>query len=258
MSKATKAKNVAIAQPPVKEEPPTQPHLVITESVASDFMKEINATLPEAMPPKQNEFIEKLVNAVKAPKDVAANPAKPAKAVAPPKAPKPVEDPAEKANLIAKITLNANSFESLLQDFLKPSKAAYLEALPKKSVAELTILLKTLEHTRAVGNSTNQMKHLVFLGASAVEIASQRVGMRTQGYAQALRAQEDEIRMILQEIAIERADTLTKYQRPEIRLALILSTTLLAMDNNNRLKELQAATGSQKISQDAEATYKDL
>lgn len=246
-----KAKAEPPALPVIKEEPiqlPVEkPHLVITETVATDFMKEINgAALPEPLPPKQNAFIDKLVKAVK------------------PKAERALEkkdDPAQatqKAALIAKISLNVNSFEPLLRDFIQPDKTRYLDALPKRSLAELEIAFKTLEHARIVGNATNQLKHIVFIGASAVEVFTQRMGLRSEGYAQALRAQETELKMILHEIAMERAETLEKYQRPEIRLALLLSTTLLSLDTANRSKELEEATAKEKISAQVEEQYRDL
>ena len=231
--------------------PIINPTLVISEATATDFMKEINGTGVAIDNPKQEAFINSLVKAAKKPR------VKKEKAEKPSPEKDKTESAAEKASLIAKITLNVNAFESLLRDFIQPSREAYLAALPKKSVAELEIVFKTLEHSRVVGNATNQLKHLLFLGASAVEMATQSVGLKTQGYAQALRAQETEIRMILQEIAIERAETMEKYQRPEVRLAVILTSTLMAMDNANRLRDLNVKADV-TIQPAINEQYKDL
>lgn len=230
------------------------PNLVISEATASEFMKEITG-VPIDVTPKQNAFLDKLV------KDVTKPPRPPRtktvvreeKAVA-----KPSDEPSSKAALISKISINVNSFMPLLRDYVKPSKEEFLHALPKKTVADLEILLKTLEHARTVGNAANQLKHLVFIGATAVEVASKRFGMRSEGYAQALQAQEDEIKMILQEIAMERVESFTKFQRPEVRLAVLLSTTLLSLDNANRLADLRKETDSQKVAPLVEEQYRDL
>jgi hypothetical protein len=248
----------------VKEEPIEMPvekaGLVISDAVAADFMKEVNG-VQETLLPKQNAFVESLV------KDI-QKATKPRPSRAKPKEPKePSEshaskmepdDSTKKAAHIAKITMNANAFEPLLKDYLKPTKEAYLAALPKRSSSELELMLKSLEHARLVGNATNQLKQLVFIGASAVEVASKRVGLKTDGYAQALRAQEEEIKMILQEIAMERAEAFTKFQRPEVRLALILSTTLISLDNANRLKEYQESTKKETVQPLVEEQYRDL
>lgn len=254
---------VETALPIIKEEPPQlpaeKPHLVITETVATDFMKEINgAALPEPLPPKQNAFIDKLVKAVKPKPERPASERSASERPAEKKKSDDAETAPLRAALIAKISLNVNSFEPLLRDFIKPDKAHYLDALPKRSLAELEIMFKTLEHARVVGNATNQLKHIVFMGASAVEVAAQRMGMRSEGYAQALRAQESELKMILHEIAMERAETLEKYQRPEIRLALLLSTTLLSIDTANRNKDVEEFTGKEKVNARVEEQYRDL
>lgn len=226
---------------------PSVPALVISEATASDFMKEINAVAVEN--PKQESFINNLVKAtrkarVKKDKIEKVKPEQ--------------NDSVDKATLIAKITLNVNTFESLLKDFIQPNRETYLALLPKKSVPELEIIFKTLEHSRIVANSANQLKHMLFLGASALELATRSIGLKTQGYAQALRAQEDEIRMILQEIAIERAETMAKYQRPEVRLAVILTSTLMSMDNANRMRELNKSVIDKPLEAAVEEQYKDL
>ena len=223
--------------------------MAISHEVANEFVKDMesvqepiagtkNATSAEA-------FLDKLVKSVKP---------KVSRPTASRSAPKEPDDPAAKSELIGKITLNANAFESLLKEHLVPTKEAFLTGLAKKSAEELGVVLKTMEYARSVGNLTNQLRHLTFMAASAVELGSKSVGLKTEGYANALRAQDDEIRMILQEIAMERASSFQKYQRPELRLAMLFSTTLLATDSQNRLKEATA----KKVDPDVSKQFKDL
>ena len=223
----------SVVQPPatVPDAPPT---LSISEAVANDFIRDIQKT---ALPPlsenstpaalKANLLVNNLVKRIKAPATK-----KPAKTP---------DDPDSKASLIGKITINANAFEPLLVDHLLPNKDAYLQGLSKRSEEDLVVQLRTLEYARTVGNLTNQMKHLTYLGASTVELFGSKVGLKTQGYADAVKAQEREIQMILKEVAMERAELWGKAQRPELRLAMVLANTLLAIDNTNRSRALQTA-----------------
>jgi hypothetical protein len=143
----------------------------------------------------------------------------------------------EKADVLAKIYLNCNNFEVVLRDVLRPSKDDYLKGMPKKSLGELRGVLRLLEHTRTVNNSANQMKHIVYMGASGIEMATQSFGMKTQGYASMIKAQDEEVQSILREIALENADKLQKYQSPTVRLTLLMTTTLLAVDSRGRQQE---------------------
>jgi len=150
-----------------------------------------------------------------------------------------VDTDKEKADVLAKIYLNCNNFELVLRDIIRPNKEEYLKGMSKKSLGELRGILRLLEHTRTVNNSANQLKHVVFMGASAIEMGSQQFGMKTQGYTQMIRAQEEEIQSILREIALENADKLQKYQSPTVRLTLLMTTTLLAVDSRGRQQEFR-------------------
>lgn len=143
----------------------------------------------------------------------------------------------EKADVLSKIYLNCNNFEMVLRDILRPSKEEYLKGMAKKSLGELRGVLRLLENTRSVNNSANQLKHIVYMGASGIEMGTQSLGMKTAGYSQMLRAQDEEIQSILREIAMENADKLQKYQSPTVRLTLLMTTTLLAVDARGRQME---------------------
>ena len=149
-----------------------------------------------------------------------------------------VEAGPSKADLIASITLNVEAFEPLLRSIVKPSPEVFLDRLYLKSQSELSTLLAVLIKTRTIANVTNQLRHTVSLAAQGCEaLTSSVLGMRTQGFAAAITTQDEEVRMILREIALEQVDAFNKLQRPELRLAMLFSTTLLATDASNRLKE---------------------
>lgn len=156
-----------------------------------------------------------------------------------PMALEPVDADKEKADVLAKIYLNCNNFELVLRDIIRPNKEEYLKGMAKKSLGELRGTLRLLEQTRSVNNSANQLKHVVFMGASGIEMATQAFGMRTQGYGNMIRAQEEEIQSILREIAMENAERLQKYQSPTVRLTLLMTTTLLAVDARGRQHDFQ-------------------
>ena len=162
----------------------------------------------------------------------------------------------EKAKVLSKIQLNVSNFEVVLRDILRPNKEDFLKTLTKKGLPELRVILKTIEHTRAVNNTANQLKGMVLMGASGVEMITSQLGLKTQGYSHMIRAQEEEIQSILREIALERVDELKKYQRPEVRLTLLLTTTLMAVDSRNRMAEFRQM--AQPAPANAEEKYADL
>ena len=99
-----------------------------------------------------------------------------------------------------------------------------------------------MEDTRTIATATIQLKHMLVLGAQFTEMATVSVGLKSQGFAQNILSQEEEITLCLRELALERVDSFKQLQRPELRLAMLFSTTLLATDQANRLKHPQADT----------------
>jgi len=167
-----------------------------------------------------------------------------------PKTPKPrgqrqtlqkvVDDPQIKGDMIARVTMNVNNFEPLLKDFLKPSKDAFLSGLQKKSCSELEVLLKSMETTRSVSNLTNQFMHFFYLGTNVIEVGTtQYLGMDTTGFSMALRQQQEEIQMIMKELCMDRVEHFKKVTKPEIRLAMIMTTTLIGVNTSNTMRKIQ-------------------
>jgi hypothetical protein len=60
--------------------------------------------------------------------------------------------------------------------------------------------------------------------------------MVTHVYTQALQAQSDKLRLILSEIALENVTSFQKAQRPEVRLVIVMTSTLLAVSTQNNLR----------------------
>lgn len=169
--------------------------------------------------------------------DIDSKDKKPAKA---PKQPAFLADiPApSKADLITQITMNVEAFEPLLGNIIQPDREKFLKSLYSKSETDLSLLLGVMVKTRTLANATNQMRHTFYLTAQGAEVLTSRfLSMRTDGFSQALRSQDEEVRMIMKEIAMEKLDSLQKLQRPELRLAMLFTTTLLATDSANRMKD---------------------
>ena len=142
----------------------------------------------------------------------------------------------DSAQMITRIQMNVENFAPLLKHIVKPDADTFQKELFYKSDDELKLLLRVIERARLTGNMANQLKHVFWMTTSAVEVAAPMIGVKAQGLTHALRQQDEEIALILKELALERADALQNAQRPEVRLAFLVSTTLLSVDSLNRLK----------------------
>jgi hypothetical protein len=234
---------------------------------ANNFLQGLSVSRPapsNAVIPKggRSSFIEGLINTVPEAEHIPRPSKARGRTALPkePKTPKPskllesllatkeVEDPQKKPDIIAKIVFNVNNFESLLTDITKGDKDAFLKSLDKMNVSNLEATLRTIETTRSVKNLTNQFMHFFFMGTSFVEVGTtQYLGMNTKGYTMMLQqTSSDEIRMIMQELAMEQKDKFQKIQRPEVRLAMIMTTSLLAVNSQNTLVELRQRQQSQQ------------
>jgi hypothetical protein len=174
----------------------------------------------------------------------------------PPQQP-PTPAPLDAAQMIARIQMNVENFAPLLTHILKPDAEEFMRVLYYKSDDELRILLKVIERARLVGNMANQFKHMFWMTTGALEAGAPIIGVKATGLSQALRVQDQEIQLILKEMALERADSFEHAQRPEVRLAFLVSTTLLSVDSLNRMR---AASGAKQKAQhqDKKEDYKDL
>lgn len=164
-----------------------------------------------------------------------------------------------KADLITQITLNVEAFEPLLTSIVQPDRETFLKSLYKKNEADLSVVLGVMAKTRTLANATNQLRHTFYLAAQGAEVFTSRLlSMKTEGFAQSLRAQDEEVRMIMKEIAMEKLDSLQKLHRPELRLAMLFSTTLLATDSANRIKDASRKQMEVKVSPITLEKHNDL
>jgi hypothetical protein len=174
-----------------------------------------------------------------------------------------VPAPLDAAQMIARIQMNVENFAPLLTHILKPDPDEFMKLLYYKSDDELRLLLKVIERARLVGNMANQFKHMFWMTTGALEAGAPFIGVKASGLSQALRVQDQEILLILKEMALERADSFEHAQRPEVRLAFLVSTTLLSVDSLNRMRaaslkhKAPPAAQAQKPSENTEE-YKDL
>ena len=152
--------------------------------------------------------------------------------------------------------MNVENFAPLLTHILKPDADEFMKALYYKSEDELRILLKVIERARLGGNMANQFKHMCWMTTGALEAGVPFIGVKANGLSQALRVQDQEIQLILKEMALERADSFEQAQRPEVRLAFLVSTTLLSVDSLNRMRTSQQRPP--KPVEKPQEEYKDL
>jgi hypothetical protein len=165
----------------------------------------------------------------------------------------------DKSVYIAKIQMNVDNFADVLKDHIKPDRDGFLTKISKMSLSDLNSTLKLLETVRSSNNMANQMKYLLYGGANFIELGSQKfLGMKTQGYAQQLRQQEAEIQSCLREIAINNVEAYKKIEKPEMRLATVLITTLIATDSRNRLEGLRNEFKNKPVSKEQEDKFNEL
>jgi hypothetical protein len=141
-----------------------------------------------------------------------------------------------------KIIFNLQHFGPQLEIITGTNKELYIQSLTQLTTPQLREALTTLERTRSVGNIANGFKQVFFVAAQTTEIASSFVGLRSQGFTQQLRQQDEEITMIMKELAIEQWDRLKVMDTPTARLGVLFCLTLAQTDARNRLEEhLKAA-----------------
>jgi hypothetical protein len=171
---------------------------------------------------------------------------------------KRIEDEAEqRSKYLSRIYLNVINFSDHLP-FIK-NQEKFLTSLHRKSTKELIALCQMIETQRSLGNVANQMKHSYFMVCRGAEILSQKYAkMKTQGFTDEMLKKERELNMIFQEIAIESADTLRAYTTPTMRLAMLTASTLMAVDNNNRMRDFKEHVEAKPVNPSISEEYNDI
>jgi predicted DNA-binding protein YlxM (UPF0122 family) len=150
---------------------------------------------------------------------------------------KPQVTEARRAEIVQKIVFNIQHFGPQLEVITGANREAFLQTLPALSTPQLSETLTTLERTRSVGNIANGFKHLFYVAGQATETATQFAGMSTQGFTAQLKAQDEEITMIMKELAIEQWERLKVIDSPQVRLGMLFCMTLVQVDTRNKLEE---------------------
>lgn len=166
-----------------------------------------------------------------------------------------------------RIILNVENFAPIFT-FIK-DRDQFIKSLHSKSAEELQGILTTLETTRTTINLSNQMKQSFFMVARGTEVfGASLLGLKTHGFTENIMIQKQELDMIFREIAIEYAPMFKITTKPELRLLMCFSMSLMQTDSVNRLKETMAAQqslGRQTANNPSDATnesperrYEDL
>jgi hypothetical protein len=142
-----------------------------------------------------------------------------------------------------RIILNVENFAPIFT-FIK-DRDQFIRSLHSKSSEELQGILTTLETTRTTINLSNQMKQSFFMVARGTEIfGASLLGLKTNGFTENLMMQRQELDMIFREVAIEYAPMFKITTKPELRLLMCFSMSLMQTDSVNRLKETMQAQQS--------------
>ena len=147
-----------------------------------------------------------------------------------------VTSEARRAEITQKIVFNLQHFGPQLEVITGSNREAFLQGLSALSTPQLSETLTTLERTRSVGNIANGFKHLFYVAGQATETATQFAGMTTQGFTAQLRAQDEEVTMIMKELAIEQWERLKVMDSPQVRLSMLFCMTLVQVDTRNKLE----------------------
>ena len=239
LKKGSGAVAVAVAVKPVQQIPAiTIEEMPLDDHELTQFMDNLGSSGPaSAAKPLSDDFLDSFIAPVKTSK---ARATKAIKTTKPETAlvVKQVEAPPDKGTLISKLTMNVNNFEVVLRDVIKGDKESFLKSLHSMSVSELTSTLKLFEHTRSSNNMANQLKYGVFVSAAALEMITKSVlRLRSDGYADMIKAQDAELTAILREMAMDSSmDGLKTLQTPGVRLATLMATTLFSVDARNRMQ----------------------
>ncbi len=164
----------------------------------------------------------------------------------------------DRTDLTQRIIFNVEHFGPHLQTIVGNNTEAFTQSLASRSGEELSALLKTIERTRSVGNLASGFKQVFYIAGQAVETGSRVIGMKTTGFTQQLREQDDEITMCLKEIAINEWERLKAFDSPQIRLGTMFCMTLLQTDARNRMNEALQKVVNAPVNASVAAANADL
>jgi hypothetical protein len=141
----------------------------------------------------------------------------------------------DRSDLTQRIIFNVEHFGPHLRTITGESKEAFIQSLGGRDGQELQGLLTTIERTRSVGNLATGFKQMFYVVGQAVETGTRVIGMKTGGFTEQLKEQDEEITMCLKEIAINEWERLKAFDSPQIRLGSLFCMTLMQTDARNRM-----------------------
>lgn len=169
------------------------------------------------------------------------------------------ESPVLKQDLIQRIIFNVENFGSLLNTIVGSDVQVFIATLNNLSTADLEKTLAVLERTRSIGNIANGLKQTLLMVASATEVATSMVGVKAQGFAERLKTEDQQLTMIMKEIAIENWERVKKMDSPTARLGVLFCVTLAQTDSINRLNEaLKPQLSSRPVTEEFVNAHSDL
>jgi len=165
-----------------------------------------------------------------------------------------------RSKYLSRIHLNVINFHHLLP-FIG-NKDKFLQGLHKKTTKELISVSGLIETQRSLGNVATQMKNAFFIVSKGVEMGCNRIGMKVDGFADDLKQKERELESIFAEIAVEQADSLKAYTTPQMRLAMIFTSSLMLTDSRNRMLSHKPSRPSRdpnaEVAPDLQSKFGDL
>jgi hypothetical protein len=164
----------------------------------------------------------------------------------------------DRTDLTQRIIFNVEHFSPHLKTIVGDNSEAFIQSLAVRSGEELNALLKTIERTRSIGNLATGFKQVFYVAGQAVETGSRVIGMKTAGFTQQLREQDEEITMCLKEIAINEWERLKAFDSPQIRLGTLFCMTLMQTDARNRMGEALQKVVNAPVNASVAAANADL
>lgn len=155
----------------------------------------------------------------------------------------------DREDLTQKIIFNVHHFGPSLEAVLGPKEThqAFLKSLPTKEPPELKNLLTMLERTRSVSTIAGGFRQVFYGVAQGVEVVSSFVGVKSQGFVEQLNKQDEEITMILKEIALQEWQRLKELDSPQTRLGMLFCLSLAQTHTRNQIKEYSRQGSSQPL-----------
>jgi biotin operon repressor len=173
-----------------------------------------------------------------------------------------LDDVFDRGQTIQQIIFNVEHFLPLIRRIVGDVPEQFVQSLTDKSDRELKSTLELIDRTRSVGNLANTFQHTFYTCANGLEIVtSQYLNMKTQGFVNALKAQNNEISMCMKEMAIQEYKRFNKMNDPKVRLGMLALMTLVQIDSTNRLRDAMGSSRQSApatVQPDLKEKYDDL